>query len=474
MSTPTPTGGAPATPQPPCPAPAVTTRLRGRRWLCAGVVLLLVAAAGGAWWWLRPAPVAPPPLGQIEDPEVRRVLERARRKVLDSPRSAAAWGHLGKLLLAHRRPDDADFCFAQAARLDPADPRWPYARGWLAVRHNPEKPITWLREAVAKADPRSEDGSAMALQLAEALLERGDVAEAERLFHEELGRDPNSRRAAFGMGLVAAARGDRPAALKFFTIARDSPYARKKASAQLAALARAQGEREAADRYAKQAAALPADPPWPDPLHDELTDLRVGRLGRERRARLLEKQGRYAEAAAVYLEQTDKGPNVGVYVRAGLNLARGRDFDQALPLLREAVRLGPDDAEAHFCLALALHTRAEEGLLKTAPAQAREVFREAIDHTRQAAALRPGHAQTYLIWGLSLKYLGDPEAAVEPLRKGIACAPGDPQLQLGLGEVLLELGRLKEAEAHLENARRLAPNDKGPARALERLRLKKG
>jgi tetratricopeptide (TPR) repeat protein len=442
--------------------------------LLVGVVLLLLAGAGGTWWWLRPTPVAPPPLGQIEDPEVRRAIKRARQKVLDSPRSAAAWGQLGKLLLTHMRPEDADYCFAQAARLDPADPRWPYARGWLAVRHDPEKPVTWLREAVAKADTRPEDQSAMALQLAEALLERGDVEEAEGLFRKELGRDPNSRRAAFGLGLVAAARGDRPAALKFFTIARDSPYARRRASAQLAALARAQGEREAADRYEKLAAALPADPPWPDPLHDELGDLRVGRLGRERRARMLEKEGRYAEAAAVYLEPTDEGPNAGAYVRAGLNLTRLRDFDRALPLLREAVRLGPADAEARFCLALALYTRAEERLLKTAPAQAREAFREASDHTRQAAALRPGHAETYLVWGQSLAYLGEREAAVEALRKGITCAPGNVRLQLGLGEVLLELGRLKEAEEHLEIARRLAPNDPRPARALERLRLRKG
>jgi Flp pilus assembly protein TadD len=258
------------------------------------------------------------------------------------------------------------------------------------------------------------------------------------------------------------------------TAAAGSPYARKRASAQLAALARAQGERELADRHEKQAAALPDDPPWPDPLHDELRDLRVGQRGRERLTDLLEKQRRYAEAAAVYLEQIDKGPNVRAYIGAGLNLTRLRDFDKALPPLREAVRLGPDDPEAHFCLALALYTWAEERLLKKAPAKAREAFREAIDHTRQAAALRPGHAQTYLIWGLSLKYLGEPAAAVEPLRKGIACTPGDLQLQLGLGEVLLELGRLAEAEVNLVNARRLAPNDPRPARALERLRLKKG
>jgi Flp pilus assembly protein TadD len=476
MTTPGPIGETSPAPDPPRPAPAAApAQLRYRGALFAGVAVVLLAGAGGVWWWLRPEPVTPPLPGRIEDPEVRQALVRARQDVLKKPRSAAAWGHLGKLLLAHMFPHEADVCFAEAARLDPANPMWFYARGVIALREDPEKPITQLRRAVAAGGARSENQPAMSLYLAEVMLERGNLDEAEGLFRKEQARAPYDPRATFGLGLIAAARGDKAAAVKLLTIAQASPLARKKATAQLAALARAQGDQQAADDHEKQLAALPDDPPWSDPLIDELGELRVGRLGRERRAKSLEKQGRFAQAAAEFLEQIDKQPNVFAYIGAGLNLTRLRDFDRALPLLREAVRLGPDDAEAHFCLALALYTRAEEQE-KKAPgtAQAREGFREAIAHTRRAAELRPGHTQTYRVWSLSLKYLGEPEAALEPLRKGIECTPGDPQLQLGLGEVLLELGRLKEAEVHLEIARRLAPNDPRPGRALEQLRLKKG
>jgi tetratricopeptide (TPR) repeat protein len=275
--------------------------------------------------------------------------------------------------------------------------------------------------------------------------------------------------------LVAAARGDDPAAVRLLAAVLDSPHARKKASAQLAVLARAQGDREAADRHAKRAAEAPEDAPWPDPLHDEIAELRVGRLARERLARWLEKQRRFADAAQVYLEQLDKRPDVWAYLGAGLNLAGARDFERALPLLREAVRLGPDNAEAHFRLALALFEQAAQQPAKApGSAQAREGFQEAVGLTRRAIELRPAHAQTYLVCGLSLKHLGEPGAAVEVLRQGIAWMPGDFQLQLGLGEALLELGRLDEAEAHLESARQLVPHDSRPARALRRLRLKKG
>jgi Flp pilus assembly protein TadD len=509
MTTPTPTGGPPSTPDPPntseairagapppgaraSPAPAAPANIvrwpGGRRWLLAGVLSFLLAGAGGAWWWLHcSSPLVTPPMpGGIEDPEVRRALERARQEVLDNPRSAGAWGHLGKLLLAHIFPGEADVCFAEAARLDPADPLWVYARGVIALRRDPEKPVTLLRQAVAVAATGSKHRSAMSLQLAEALLERGDLEEAETIFRRELEQDPRSARAAFGLGLIAIARGDEPAATKFLATARNSPYARKKVSAQLAALARVRGDQKAADTYQKQAAELPDDPPWPDPILDETASMRIGWRGRERLAGLLERQSidaktaeekrnLYAKAAEVYLEQLDLRPNVPAYIGAGMNLARLRDYERALPLLREAVRLEPDNASAHSALALALFARAErEWHTSPGSSQLKEWFREAIKHARQATQLRPSLAQAYLYWGLALKYLDEPGAAVEPLRKGVACAPADRELQLGLGEVLLEVGQFKEAEVHLTNAQRLAPpNDPRPARALERLRLKK-
>ena len=92
---------------------------------------------------------------------------------------------------------------------------------------------------------------------------------------------------------------------------------------------------------------------------------------------------------------------------------------------------------------------------------------------RRAAELRPGYARAYLFWGLALKYLGEPAAAVEPLRKGVLGHPEEFDLQLALGEALLQTGQDREAQTYLENARRLDPDDPRPAQDLERLRHKK-
>jgi Flp pilus assembly protein TadD len=438
-------------------------------------MLLLAGGVSFGWWRLRPAPPDPPLPGDIREAEVRRAIELARQGVLDEPRSAAAWGRLGMTLEAQLYETEADRCFAEAARLDPADASWPYYRGMYALKYDPDNALPLLRLAAKLGHPAAEYGSALRLRLAEALLERRQFDEAEALFREEWQRDPDNPRAAYGLGLIALDRGDEHAAERFLTTARGSPTARKPATAQLAALARSRGDDAAAAAYEREVAALPTDfEAWPDPFVERIIRLQVGRDSQLREAARLERERRYAEAARVYLEQVEDEPTVRACMGAGLNLARIGDYGRALPLLRRAVALDPDGAQAHYTLALAQFSRAEERW-QQAPgdADAKQWLGEALEHARRAAELKPDHAKAHLFWGLSLTYLGDPAAAVAPLRQGVACQPGDFHLQLGLGEALLASGRGEEARPYLENARRLDPTDPRPPRDLERLRHKK-
>jgi tetratricopeptide (TPR) repeat protein len=400
------------------------------------------------------------------------VIEETRQDVIDHPRSADAWGRLGMVLLAQLFDIDADHCFAEAARLDPSDARWPYGRGLLALKRNPDNALPFLRQAIA-VESRPGTLSDYSMQLAEALLERRELDEAEQLFGQEYERDPSNLRAAFGLGLIAVARDDDRAAEKFLTVARASPFARKKATAELATLARARGDKAAATSFEKETVALPDDPPWPDPLLDLVFQLSVGQRGWERDVGMMERDGHYAEAAQKYLEHIKKAPTSQTYVGAGINLARLREYDRAIPLLREAVRLDADSVQAQYTLALVLFSRAEREWQQSPGADdAKEWFREAIPHARRATELKPDHARAYLFWGLALKYLGDPVAALAPLRKGVECRPEEFDLQFALGETLLETGHDREAETALKDAQRQNPNDPRPAQDLERLRAK--
>jgi tetratricopeptide (TPR) repeat protein len=378
--------------------------------------------------------------------------------------------------LAHLFDREADRCFAEAARLAPADPRWPYGRGVIALKRDPDNAVVFLRKAADTADSWAGARSFVHLQLAETLLERRQLDEAETLIRDELRREPGNRRATFDLGLLAVARGNDTVAEEYFRAARAGrgSGASKKATVQLAALAGARGDGTAVANYTKEAAVLPEDPPWPDPLLDQILELRVGHRRWEREVDQLEREGKYGEAAGVYLGQIKEHPTSRAYVGAGFNLARLHDYEHALPLLREGVRLDPESAQAHYSLALTQFTRAEnEWQVSPGSPQAKEWLRETVQEARRAVALKPDHDQAYRFWGLSLKYLGEAKAAVEPLRKAVDCRPDSFDLQLELGETLLETNEDREAATYLENARRLDPQNPRALKALESLRAKK-
>lgn len=461
--------------------PSLPPARGAQRWRWVLFIVSVLLLAGGGWlvwsWFHRYVPPVPMP-PDIQDREVQRAIDRARQTVLDKPSSADAWAKLGMTLLANLFDQDADRCFAEAARLDPRSPKWPYGRGMIAfLKHDHDTAIPLLRQALSLAgDSWPEYQTAARFRLAEALLERHDLTEAEELFREAWRRQPYHPRAALGLGLIARARDDDRTATEFLTTPalRESPNGRKTAAVQLASLAQARNDRTAAADYTREAAELPADETWPDPLLDVVATLQVGKRRREREVKQLETQKRYREAALIYVSEIKEQPTAPAYIGAGINLGRIGEYDEAQRLLDEALRLDPDSALAHYTLSLTLFTRAEKEWRRSPGSPAAKAwFRDAILHATETAKLKPDLARNYLHWGLALKYLGDPAAAEAPLRKGVACQPASVDLQLTLGEVFLEIGKDEEAQTHLENARLLDPKDQRPLRALEQLRQKK-
>ncbi|HVS35196.1 MAG TPA: tetratricopeptide repeat protein [Gemmataceae bacterium] len=461
------------------PAPP---KRRWGRWILLGAAVLLLAGGAAAAWQLlrppsRPAPPDPPMPQGIQELDVQARIEAARQNVLRQPRDADAWGLLGMTLEAQVYEPEADRCFAEAARLDPSDPRWPYFRGLYAQKADPPQAVPFFRQALAAAGsspPPVE--SAVRLRLAEALLEARELDEADKLFREELQRHPKEARPAYGLGLVGAARDDKNAVQEYLTVAAAAPETQKRATAQLAAFARAHHDDAAAAAYEKKWATLSNDPlAWPDPLVEQIAGLQVGHSSRSTEIQELEQQGRNKEAADIYLKQIAEDPNnAAACTGAGVNLFRLGEYDRAFNLLREGARRDPTGSDGHYRLAQALYTRADQQEHKSplSDQEKKEVhdwLTEAAAEAEQAAARKPDHAQACLICGLSLQHLGKPAEAVRPLRQGVAARPGSFDLQQALGEALLDSGDKKEAEKYLENARKLDPNDKRLIDDLERL-----
>jgi len=429
-------------------------------------------------WWSRqgPPPPEPPVPATITEAEVREAIESARAKVVADPRSGAAWGEYGSVLLAHLFDHEAQQCFEEAARLAPNDPRWPYARGQIALKRDPANAVALLTAAAEAARKDAKYRTAFALALAEALLEGGEVDRAAELFDREAAATGRNDRATYGLGLIAVARGDDATAAQRFAAVRWNPACRKQAHAQLARLARTRGDVSAAKQYEAEANAVEGDPPWPDPYLDHVVSLQVGYRGLQRRTTILERDGQFQAAAELYLEQVRHERTVKALTGAGINLARMgrydmRNYDEALALLREAVQLEPNDTNAHFTLALVAFSKAERlWVADPKSAAAASGFREAIEEARKATELKPDHARAFLHWGLALKNLGDPKAAVEPLRKGLVIRPEEFELHLGLGQALAACGDRAGAEASFLVAQKLDPKDPRPAQELAKLK----
>ena len=92
-------------------------------------------------------------------------IDQARQEVIHHA-TAATWGHLGMVLMAHLFDPEADFCFQQAQGLDPRDSRWPYLRAIIALKTDPDQAVGLLRQAVEKNTWANYDFT-MRLQLVE-------------------------------------------------------------------------------------------------------------------------------------------------------------------------------------------------------------------------------------------------------------------------------------------------------------------
>src|SRR5439155_12563614 len=148
-------------------------------WLLLGAGLLAAATAWFIWQQYRlshpPATevaIIEPPAIELSgiDPAVSRAIEKARAAVNESPRSAQTWGQLGKTLLAHGIHHPAGTCLAQAERLEPAEPRWPYLQGIALVSADPPDPGAAIQHFQSAVDRGGNTPNVLRLYLGEILL----------------------------------------------------------------------------------------------------------------------------------------------------------------------------------------------------------------------------------------------------------------------------------------------------------------
>lgn len=183
-------------------------------WLFAAAAVLLLLMLGGHLYQRFSRPAPPPPDIDLDgvDPAVAAAVEQVRARVQQSPHSAEAWGKAGMVLMVHQFQPQAAFCFDQAERLDPREPRWPYFQALEALlKTDLQAARGKLERAVALC---GDEFDGPQLVLAEVLLGLEDFDEARRHFSLLLEKNPRHARAHLGLARVALERGDLRASLE--------------------------------------------------------------------------------------------------------------------------------------------------------------------------------------------------------------------------------------------------------------------
>ena len=380
-----------------------------------------------------------PPLPQVNlaafPSAVREPLSTALRAATAAPTDARAVGQLGMLLHAHEQLQLAVEAYARAAALDPDGFEWVYLAGIArqGLGHHDEASALFRRAVELRAAY-----PAARFRLAEALVAAGELDESEALYQALENEPAFESLARYGLGRIAAARGNLTLAV---TQLEEACRLYDEFGAALYALARAYrglGRRDEAEAVlAASKKHRFGTPPVADPLLDSVRDLVDSPVEHVRRAGQLERDGRVAEAIAE-LEQA-------LTMRAGLIQARvnlislyGQSGDVAR-------------AEQHYRAGLALDARVPElhynygVLLMTAGRHD-----DAASAFQKALALNPNDARTHNNLGQLLERQTRLDRALEHYEQAVHHDPANAVARFNLGRMLVALGRPLEAAEQFE------------------------
>jgi len=374
------------------------------------------------------------------DPGIARAIERAQKLVEQNPRSAAVWGRLGMILRAHDFIAECKVCFAEAERLNPREPRWPYFHGLTLLMGEPDAGIQRVRRAVELCG----DLPHPRLRLAEALLAQGDLNEAHDHFLRALQLEPENPRAHLGLARLAYARDDFESSLDHLRRSIAADPQRKTSHILLAQVLTALGDHEQAEHELRQANTLPRDRSWPDPFVVEVERLQTGLSARLARANWLLLDGHSEDAAALLSQIVRDYPGSDqAHFLLGQTLLRMGHLQNAEPALRTAVRLGPTNADACFQLGVLLYLQ--------------EDLDAAFESFRKTVTLKPDYVLAYFNLGKCMQRQGDAARAIDAFRSALRYKPDFADAHLNLANLLAEQGEAAEAERHRNHAASLAP-----------------
>lgn len=381
----------------------------------------------------------------------RTHVEVALGQPMAKPALSQAYGELGQFLHATTAFDGAEASYRNAHQLNPNDPRWPYYLGHVFRIKGPlTEAVQWFERARA----RLPEDLATTVWLGDLYLALGQPETADALFAKALQLSDGSAAAHFGVGRVALARRDYPAAVQHLERVRQLDPRATAVHYPLAMAYRGRGDLAKAE--AELAIKGDVEPRPVDPLMQTVDALLESAEAFNIRGGAELAAGRWTAAAEQFRRGLDVRPtDPSLRHRLGTALAQMGDEAGATAAFEQVIRTHPEFARAYFSLGVLAAERRE--------------FEPAIARFRAALTHEPGYVQARVQLAWALARSGAPGEALTHFDQALAMEPTQSDAAFGAALALVRLGRYREARDRLAAAATLYPDHPGINHALARI-----
>ena len=157
--------------------------------------------------------------------------------------------------------------------------------------------------------------------------------------------------------------------------------------------------------------------------------------------------GDYEKAITYFEKAVRENPlstDTNLYFFLGFTYAMLQRYQEAMEAYKEAIRLKPNYAEAHYNLGLAYGNLGR--------------YQEAVEAYKQSIRVKPDDAVAYINMGTAYGGLGRNQEAMEAYKQAIRLKPNYAEAHYGLGLAYGNLGRYQEAVKACKEAIRLKPD----------------
>jgi tetratricopeptide (TPR) repeat protein len=425
--------------------------------VAAGVLALALASVGCGSSPTRPSVSLPPPpevdLSTLGE-QPRMLVEEGLSRLEQYPLDAATNGHVGMLLHAFRRFEDAAKFYARARKIDPKAGRWSYYQG-VALAERQE--VAGAAEAFTTNLEQWQDHGPTKLRLARLYLEAAKLTESEALqvkgqeMLDGLVEDqPDYYPGLLEKGRRLAAAGDQAGAMDLFQRAIDGGYPGREAHEELAKIYELQGRETEAGRFEVLAENRPeyglGDRKW----MDRIAAMATTNLGFSERGEAMVKANMFAPATSEFERAVESGDNeldsrvnlIALYGIQGEIEKAERHYEMSireglvngkLHLNMATIRLGQGrhaEAEEAYQRAIAIDpflVKAYQGMSRSN--LLKKNYPEAIRWAKRAVDREPTNAKVLAELARALRFNGGYSESVQYFKQAALYSEGIDQIQ---------------------------------------------